>query len=832
MARSSGTDIQNTFIRGLITEATGLKFPKDACTETWDCVFEETGRVSRRLGYDNETDMVGTQLTIASEEAWTEFMWHSVAGEGDLSFLVRQKGKYIQFYDVSNSVETIGATLKSFAIDLDAFIPSGSSLLPRNKPCKYAHGNGNLIIVNANCEPILVTYDEDEDTIAVSTIELKYRDFAGIEDGLTLTQRVTASVATLQTSYPNHYYNILNQGWHATDALTQWDAARTDMPSNGDMVPLYRSSATDAFDNALITSKGAGNTPAPKGHFILDVHSPDRTQAMVAEGFTGAVVSSSEVVLGYGGSVTIGTITNPANAFDGNIATLASKSSSAATVEYVGKTFAAPETVSRVVISSVTPAIYGTVLTLYGKTGAAPAAYNDGTNLGSTLCLANTDYTILSTNASSSWDHIWLSVSGAGNFYPATIGEIVMYQVDLAGTEAPITYSRPSANHFFSGRAWYAGIDGLDLNNSVFFSQIVQRNSQYGLCYQAQDPTSEDFPELLPDDGGVVKIPEIASIVHLDSYGNTLLVFATNGVWAISGGNRQYFAANNFGIRKISGVGTNSPLSFINYKGLPVWWGESGIYTLQYDPNYDSFSVQSLTDETIFSFINDIPKANRRYVKGAFNPDTEVLTWLYNDAAEFGVEDRYKFNRCLEFNGLSKAFYPSTISADAAYPFIRGILYCKSANDDVEARIKFITSYELFGNDYIYFTERNSTTYTDWDTEGHSVPYSSYFITGYAVDNQGDKIFHPRYISVFMDYDTAASCYMRTIYDWTTSGNSGRWSSSQQTYNSSTALSSVSHKRLALRGHGRAFQIKFNSSGNAPFSIIGWTIWTTGNSGI
>ena len=54
MPLNVAAQLENNFTRGLITEATGLNFPENACTETYNCVFHENARVERRLGFDYE----------------------------------------------------------------------------------------------------------------------------------------------------------------------------------------------------------------------------------------------------------------------------------------------------------------------------------------------------------------------------------------------------------------------------------------------------------------------------------------------------------------------------------------------------------------------------------------------------------------------------------------------------------------------------------------------------------------------------------------------------------------------------------------------------------
>ena len=45
MPRQALVSIENNFTKGLITEASGLTFPENSCTETINCVHKHTGNV-------------------------------------------------------------------------------------------------------------------------------------------------------------------------------------------------------------------------------------------------------------------------------------------------------------------------------------------------------------------------------------------------------------------------------------------------------------------------------------------------------------------------------------------------------------------------------------------------------------------------------------------------------------------------------------------------------------------------------------------------------------------------------------------------------------------
>lgn len=351
MPRQAQVKVDNSFVGGLITENSPLNFPDNAATETWNCVFDETGRVSRRLGFDVEKAYNTNSVTISTDGVFTEFVWHAVAGVGTTSFLVQQQGSTLHFWDVSTGSSDISSNKKSFTVNLTTYLATDSPRSVKDYPCQFASGNGDLLVVSQAIEPLSVEYSSATDSLTVSEILVQHRDFTGVEDGIALLTRTTSTVTDLKINNPEKYYNILNQSWHAGDALSQWDTARTDIPSDADYVGLYRSSSTDAFDNSIVSSISPGNRPAPKGHFILTAWDPDRTQAMVDEGFTGATLGTDSAAISYSNGTVIGNFTsNPSYAFDnsndvstGSTARIATTSSG-----WIGKSFTTPFRIAKV----------------------------------------------------------------------------------------------------------------------------------------------------------------------------------------------------------------------------------------------------------------------------------------------------------------------------------------------------------------------------------------------------------------------------------------------------------------------------------------------------
>lgn len=839
MPRQAGTKIQNKFIRGLVTDSTALSFPEDACTEVSNVVFDSSGRVTRRLGFDTEADYTTDSVSLSAGDAYATFVWEAVSGDGDVSFLVVQQGETISFYDISSSAELSG-NKHTTEVTLSDYLPAGSNYDPAVSLCQFASGDGNLFIVNSSCYPLYISYDIDGDSFTTTTISIEYRDFEGLEDEVSDTNRPTSTVAGMETNYPNHYYNLLNQGWFTADALSQWDSARSDMPSNVDYIALYRASETDSFNPNRVTANDPGNRLAPRGHYILEAGEDDRQTAIADEGYGFTIdTTSSSLIDPAEGTIYSNFETNESNLFDEDLDQNKLRSDAAQhgtypsdmySFFYAGKNYGSgnEKTINRVVLYPTADdgfsetENFNQTYVLYGNTGT-PASSTDGTSLGSTIL--TTDQTnslaITSNDTTTEYQYVWVRGDCAS-------GNDVFYMAEMQIYSSIASFYKPSCVSFFAGRLFFGGINAPGINNNIYFSQIIESEDQYGRCYQKNDPTSEFFADLLPDDGGFIKIPEMGTLISLYSYQNALLIFASNGIWLLQGISGANFQADGYQIKKISSIGMSSPNSIISIKGLPAWWGDDGIYTIQFDANYSSFAAVSLTDNILESYYEDIPLQNRKYAKGAYDEIDQIAYWLYNDGT-LGT-DVYDYNTILCMDAKTKAFYEWEISAG---PVLRSISYIKPADRSTDNKLKFLIHQNYTGSAADQtFGEVLNSNYLDWEEEGTNSDYDSYFITGYALDGQTQKFFQPNYVFVFLEQETNASCYVQGIYDFTNTVGTGKWSTKQQIYNENLLNRDVNFRRLKIRGKGRALQLRFESETQKPFTIIGWSLWETTNASI
>jgi len=203
MARATGSNVMNNFTKGLVTEATTLSFPEQACTAVDNCEFHIIGDVDRRNGIDIEPlhqnltkDLTGCAIT--------NYFWRSVAGQGSINFVVSQIGNTLYFYHVTGA--SISASRHAFTVDLTTFAISPVTTVSTLE-CQYAAGNGFLFVVNENCDPFYVSYDITGDTFSTTRLTLQIRDFKGLlETNVQDTDRPT-------TLSDTHRYNLANQGW-------------------------------------------------------------------------------------------------------------------------------------------------------------------------------------------------------------------------------------------------------------------------------------------------------------------------------------------------------------------------------------------------------------------------------------------------------------------------------------------------------------------------------------------------------------------------------------------------------------------------------------------
>lgn len=403
------------------------------------------------------------------------------------------------------------------------------------------------------------------------------------------------------------------------------------------------------------------------------------------------------------------------------------------------------------------------------------------------------------------------------------------------------TNDRPATVAFFSGRAWYA------CGSVVYFSQVLTDKHKAGLCYMESDPTSENISDPLATDGGVIPIPEAYKIIRMVPHGGAMLVFAQNGVWAITGTSAG-FSALDISVNKVSPIGSHSPLSVVETNDAVFWWSDVGILGVSQDKGQftaiASFSKVNVTETTIQGFYNEILDFDRTQVKGVFDPKANCVYWLYRNSAGTGQNAKV-----LVLDLTLGSFYPWAFSNKAGWA-IKGFYVSNRDNTytiptDIEPST---VEYIVTDNSQFRISQVRSGTFTDWySIDNVGVTYDSYIEAGYEIFDDAMRKKNITYLFTYLTRteknivdgqpDYPSSCQLQVKWDWASSSLSNKWTTPIELYrpgrfladSADTGFSMVVTKNK-VRGNGKAIQFRFGTSeAGKNFDLVGWSVAVTGN---
>lgn len=796
--------VQNNFKEGLKTEFTGLNFPDNAATDTQNCVFSYIGDTSRRGGLNYETNNV-LQAINQTSVARSSFRWLNAGGDGATQILVQQIGNNLYFFQSSSATiaKPLSTTKLSSTLNLLTFLVAGSSADPSVSECQYTSGNGYLFVFHPNCEPFYCTYISG--VITPTAITLQQRDIIGIiEPGVPDKQRPT-------TLTNEHRYNLFNQGWTQG---TSW-------------------SGVGQFN---------GGIPATGSLMTVSINSQVNTTAVSPGSEIQMVLNPvSQVGPNNGNNTGTLTITGSVTAYNTTTVTfsITSQTSSVGTLTFTGlwsggNFFAGPANVQMSLVN------VGFINTWFSALANYPA---------------NSDIWWLYKNTSDVFSPSTTFGNVQQTITPAPKGTFVMGVFNqqranisnISGLTPVVTLARPSTGTFYQGRVWYSGINASQLaqgdapyttwTENIYFSQIIESPSNFGRCYQANDPTSQNLNSLLSSDGGVIQIQGCGAIYKLFPLRFGLLVFAANGVWFISGSSGVGFTADDFAITKISSIETISGTSFLEMQGYPMFWNQEGIYQVipsaqpgsAHSPDIQ-LDVKNLTIGTILSYYNSIPTISKTYARGDYDMLNYIVQWCFRSTDESGISNRYSYDTILSYNVLTQAFYPYTLptTSQSVISDIKYIINPGGSNNP-DPVLKYMTQ---VGVSNITFSEENDfTNYVDFISEnGTGYNFNSYFIAGYNLPGQALRKIQIPYIYVFTRNPGLHQYTIQAIWDFagsavlgSTDMLSGKWSSRQIVTVNQTDFT-MTYRKVRLRGRGMAVQIRIQSIQGQPFDIMGWSV--------
>ncbi len=285
MAKQSSPIDFNSFIGGIVTEASPLAFPPNSSIDESNMVLLKDGTRRRRLGMDYEagySTRASTQFPVAGGTvAFSSYRWRNAGGNSSVELTLFQVGLQLFIYDFSSPVLSSGY-ISSYTF------PVGMDKLQK---CSYSTVDGLVVVAIGTPEVYILEYSSP--TVTVTTKTLKVRDMFGVEDVVGGVDLVSGSGITVRpSSLPDtHLYNLHNQSWAEprrpsgaetlSDPISLFytETSSTAYPSNSDSVVPVLYADTDNSTNRTIdrfhpqdlVDSTLGTYPAPRGYFIIDV---------------------------------------------------------------------------------------------------------------------------------------------------------------------------------------------------------------------------------------------------------------------------------------------------------------------------------------------------------------------------------------------------------------------------------------------------------------------------------------------------------------------------------------------------------------------------------
>ena len=307
MTRLKQVEEFNTFVGGIITEASPLTFPPNTAIDINNYSLNKTGSITRRLGIDFEDGHVsidsGVSTGASGEVAINSFSWDNAGGDPSLRIVVVQVGKVLKFFNTSGSSLSGGLIYTISVSSSDNTIRASASVV-----------DGLLIV--AVGDSLIYSFDYDSTLgVTYTTFKLKIRDIFGVEDtvdGVDLRAPENINTRPPFVSGPDvdnitqeHLYNLRNSTWGPgrllgdstnADKSIIWDPISIFRGHTGAFYPSNADSVTPAlfadvdvaedrfserFFPAYVEDSPIGNFESPKGYFIIDLL--DRGESRLAQ---------------------------------------------------------------------------------------------------------------------------------------------------------------------------------------------------------------------------------------------------------------------------------------------------------------------------------------------------------------------------------------------------------------------------------------------------------------------------------------------------------------------------------------------------------------------
>ena len=254
----------NTFIKGLITEASELTFPENASVDELNCSLGRDGTRRRRKAVTLEDNHVLSDVVVPEGALVQTLDWYNVAGQVNLEFLVVQVNNILYFYE--KSTDPLSANKYSGSVDLNTHSAS-NNLSPSEERVQVTSLNGYLIVASPAINTFYLEFNTSTEAFTATSISFKERDFEWQGSDNEVTNEYFSNDGSPSAQ---RVYDAKNVGWGqgggpATYTYALTHAWYTGKDTNG---------AFNATDWEEIYT---GSSLAANGHFVLNVFNKVRS---------------------------------------------------------------------------------------------------------------------------------------------------------------------------------------------------------------------------------------------------------------------------------------------------------------------------------------------------------------------------------------------------------------------------------------------------------------------------------------------------------------------------------------------------------------------------
>lgn len=289
----------NSFIQGLITEASPLNFPANASKDEENFVLNTDGSRDRRLGMDYESGYVirNAPAEFTNTLGTNTYRWSNVNGIAGLEILVVQLGRTLVFYDVSK--ESISAQAPMGSYTTGSTYGYTPEIFPDDIKYSFTNVHGYLVVVGGIGDILSISYDPISLTFKAGFQRIFVRDFWGIEvksppeglypEGSPYPNGYESDESYRGPANQNHFYNLRNQSWGiprrgdpsfiSSDPIDIFYNTVGKYPSNSEAVWTalqYQAGVggADPFERIypkLYNEKLGSDNLSAKGYFVIDL---------------------------------------------------------------------------------------------------------------------------------------------------------------------------------------------------------------------------------------------------------------------------------------------------------------------------------------------------------------------------------------------------------------------------------------------------------------------------------------------------------------------------------------------------------------------------------